>query len=117
MPLRHYRNLWDPTLVLADMLAAISRAKDEVANAAAYRALAEGMLTKASDDEDRIRAEKCLEVALIFDVYEKLLSEHYIASRVNLGDAAEEGLTQPALKGLFAGKPFRPTAAMPQLRW
>ena len=41
----------------------------------------------------------------------------YIASRVNLGDAAEDGLTQPALNGLFAGKPFRPTAAMPQLRW
>jgi HAD superfamily hydrolase (TIGR01459 family) len=41
----------------------------------------------------------------------------YIASRVNLGDAAEDGLTQPMLNGLFAGKPFRPTAAMPQLRW
>ena len=41
----------------------------------------------------------------------------YIASRVNLGDAAEDGLTQPALNRLFAGKPFRPTAAMPQLRW
>ena len=41
----------------------------------------------------------------------------YIASRVNLGDAAEGGLTQPMLDGLFAGKPFRPAAAMPQLRW
>jgi HAD superfamily hydrolase (TIGR01459 family) len=41
----------------------------------------------------------------------------YIASRVNLGDAAGDGLTQPALNGLFAGKPFRPTAAMPRLRW
>jgi len=41
----------------------------------------------------------------------------YIASRVNLGDAAEGGLTQPMLDGLFAGKPFRPAAAMLQLRW
>jgi HAD superfamily hydrolase (TIGR01459 family) len=41
----------------------------------------------------------------------------YIASRVNLGDAAEGGLTQAALDGLFTGKPFRPAAAMPQLRW
>lgn len=41
----------------------------------------------------------------------------YIASRVNLGDAAEDGLTEPMLDGLFAGKPFRPMAAMLQLRW
>jgi len=30
LPLRHYRNLWDPALDLSDMLSAISRAKDEV---------------------------------------------------------------------------------------
>jgi len=41
----------------------------------------------------------------------------YMEYESNLGDAAEDGLTQPALHGLFAGKPFRPTAAMPQLRW
>ena len=28
----HYRNLYDPTQVIADMLVAISRAKDEVIN-------------------------------------------------------------------------------------
>ncbi len=42
----------------------------------------------------------------------------YIASRVNLGDAAEERAHAASmLDGLFAGKPFRPAAAMPQLRW
>ncbi len=41
----------------------------------------------------------------------------YIASRVNLGNAAEEGLSPPLLDALFAGKPFRPAAAMPYLRW
>ncbi len=41
----------------------------------------------------------------------------YIASRVNLGDAAEDGFTPPMLEALFAGKPFRPAAAMPHLRW
>jgi HAD superfamily hydrolase (TIGR01459 family) len=42
----------------------------------------------------------------------------YIASRVNLGEAAEGGaLSQEMLDRLFAGRPFRPTAAMPQLRW
>jgi HAD superfamily hydrolase (TIGR01459 family) len=41
----------------------------------------------------------------------------YIASRVNLGDAAEDGLTPPMLEALFASRPFRPAAAMPHLRW
>lgn len=41
----------------------------------------------------------------------------YIASRVNLGNAAEAGLTQQALDRLFAGRPFRPAAAMSELRW
>jgi len=41
----------------------------------------------------------------------------YIASRVNLGEEAEDGLTPPMLDRLFAGKPFRPAAAMPHLRW
>lgn len=42
----------------------------------------------------------------------------YIASRVNMGKAAEAGsLSQESLDRLFAGRPFRPTAAMPQLRW
>ena len=34
LSLRHYRNLWDPALDLSDMLSAISRAKDEVVDAA-----------------------------------------------------------------------------------
>jgi len=42
----------------------------------------------------------------------------YIASRVNMGDAAEAAkLSQQMLGRLFAERPFRPTAAMPQLRW
>jgi HAD superfamily hydrolase (TIGR01459 family) len=42
----------------------------------------------------------------------------YIASRVNLGEAAGEGtLSQEMLDRLFAGRPFRPSAAMPRLRW
>ncbi len=42
----------------------------------------------------------------------------YIASRVNMGDAAEAAkLSQPMLGRLFAERPFRPAAAMAQLRW
>ncbi|RUX23021.1 ImmA/IrrE family metallo-endopeptidase [Mesorhizobium sp. M2A.F.Ca.ET.037.01.1.1] len=69
--LKHYRNLWDPTLVLRDVLSAISRAKDEVADNARYRELAVLMKQAAGQDAEAIRdAEKCLEIADIYDRYE-----------------------------------------------
>jgi DNA helicase II / ATP-dependent DNA helicase PcrA len=76
LPLVHYRNIWDPVMVLRDIVAAISRAKDELADPKRYRALAEEMLRKASDDEERIAAEKCLEVAQVYDFYEQALKDH-----------------------------------------
>lgn len=78
LPLVHYRNLWDPTLVLRDILDAISRAKDELVTPDRYRALSDAMLSKAQaiNDEDQIKAaEKCLEVADVYDLYEMTLSE------------------------------------------
>lgn len=75
LPLHHYRNLWDPALDLSDMLNAISRAKDEVVDAAGYRALAQAMADIAGHDEEAAtRAEKCLEVALLFETYERLMA-------------------------------------------
>lgn len=75
LPFRHYRNLWDPALDLSDMLHAISRAKDEVINAAEYRTLAQVMADNAGHDEEAaMRAEKCLEVALLFETYERLMA-------------------------------------------
>ncbi len=75
LPFRHYRNLWDPTNDLSDMLNAISRAKDEVVDAAGYRALAQTMANNAGHDEDAVTsAEKCLEVALLFETYERLMA-------------------------------------------
>ncbi len=42
----------------------------------------------------------------------------YIVSRVHMGDAAESGANDLQLLGrLFADNPFRPVAAMSQLRW
>lgn len=79
LDLRHFRNLWDPAHDLSDMLSAISRAKDEVVDAAGYRALAQAMADKAgSDQEVRVRAEKCLEVATLFEAYERLLVSHQL---------------------------------------
>lgn len=86
LPLVHYRNLWDPTLVLRDILDAISRAKDELVTPDRYRALSEAMLKKAQaigDEEWITAAEKCLEVADVYDLYEKTLSER---GAIDFGD-------------------------------
>ena len=83
LPLVHYRNLWDPALVLRDVVSAISRAKDELADTARYRSLAEAMLASATDSEGRAAAEKCLEIASIYEVYEEALRER---DGVDFGD-------------------------------
>ncbi|MDE2679514.1 MAG: ATP-dependent helicase [Gemmatimonadota bacterium] len=83
LPLVHYRNLWDPALVLRDVVAAISRAKDELADPARYRSLAEAMLASATDSEGRAAAEKCLEIATIYEIYEEALRER---DGVDFGD-------------------------------
>lgn len=79
LDLKHYRNLWDPVLDLSDMLSAISRAKDEVIDAAGYRALAQSMAIQAGADQDAAaHAQKCLEVAMLFDEYERLLTARHL---------------------------------------
>jgi len=83
LPLVHYRNLWDPTLPLRDILQAISRAKDELVDAAQYQLLSEKMLSNAIDAEMREAAEKCLEVAQVYKIYEKILNDH---GAIDFGD-------------------------------
>ena len=83
LPLIHYRNLWDPVMVLRDIIPAISRAKDELVDSRRYRALAEAMLASAVGDEERKAAEKCLEVADIYEIYERTLRER---GAVDFGD-------------------------------
>ncbi|RWD31649.1 MAG: ImmA/IrrE family metallo-endopeptidase [Mesorhizobium sp.] len=68
----HYGNLYDPTQVIADMLAAVSRAKDEVVDSEAYAALAKAMLEKAHSPGDREAAERAGEVARLYAAYEAL---------------------------------------------
>jgi superfamily I DNA/RNA helicase len=70
--LAHYRNLYDPTQVIADMLAAVSRAKDEVVDAETYASLADAMLSKAQNPDARERAERAGEVARVYAAYEQL---------------------------------------------
>jgi DNA helicase-2/ATP-dependent DNA helicase PcrA len=83
LPLVHYRNLWDPAMVLRDMVNAISRAKDELVGAATYRELAEQMLQRAQTEDDRVAAEKACEVARVYELYQEALCER---DAVDFGD-------------------------------
>ena len=84
LPLVHYKNLWDPVVVLRENLQAISRAKDELVSAQDYRKLAQAMRDKAGTDEEAIEAaEKCLEIATIYELYEKAKQEK---GAVDFGD-------------------------------
>lgn len=68
----HYRNLYDPTQIIADMLAAVSRAKDEVVDAERYAELSHAMLATAKDPEERVAADRAGEVARVYAAYEEL---------------------------------------------
>jgi superfamily I DNA/RNA helicase/Zn-dependent peptidase ImmA (M78 family) len=90
LPLVYYRNLWDPTMALRDVVVGISRAKDELVDPTGYRELAEQMKASATDEEEEKAAAKSLEVAAIYDVYEKMLRDK---KAVDFGDL----IMRPAL--------------------
>ena len=73
LPLRHYQNLVTPTYHFPAILSGISRAKDELVSPAEYKRLALRMLKQASSDEEIERAEKALEVADIYALYQTAL--------------------------------------------
>ena len=73
LPLRHYQNLNIPTYYFPAILSGISRAKDELVTPAEYRWLALRMLEQASSDEEKELAEKALEVADIYALYQAAL--------------------------------------------
>lgn len=79
----HYRNLYDPSQTVAEILAAVSRAKDEVIDAAGYQALASSMLTSESKESEVHAAEKAAEVAKVYARYEELKAA---AQCVDFGD-------------------------------
>jgi superfamily I DNA/RNA helicase len=79
----YYRNLYDPTQIIADMLAAISRAKDEVVDEQQYGALAEIMRRNSVTAADREAAERALEVARVYEAYERLKRQ---AHCIDFGD-------------------------------
>lgn len=73
LSLSHYRNLYDPTQIIVDMLAAISRAKDEVAGPDRYAECAADMLAAAGGSVERVEAaERAQEVARVYAAYERI---------------------------------------------
>lgn len=71
LPLQHYQDLSEPTRFLGDILKAISRAKDELVDPDGYRELGLTMHAEAITSEKVIEAEKVLEVAEVYRIYQE----------------------------------------------
>jgi superfamily I DNA/RNA helicase len=84
LDLVHYRNLYDPTAIIADMLSAISRAQDEVVDADTYATLAQAMAMAANGNEAQAKAAaRAAEVARVYALYEGIKRERH---RLDFGD-------------------------------
>lgn len=82
--LTHYRNLYDPTSIISDILAAISRAQDEVVDAPTYAALAQAMADAANGDDTKAKeAARAAEVGRVYALYEAIKRER---GRLDFGD-------------------------------
>ena len=88
--LHHYHNLRDPAIPLRDIMAAISRAKDELVGPEKYTALAERMRSGATTSEDIEKAEKAVEVARVYTVYQDALDREHL---LDFGDLIFKAVT------------------------
>ena len=85
LPLKHYLRLYEPAFALRDILAAISRAKDELISPEKYREFGENMFAAAGSDMDaEERAERVIEVAEVFAAYEELLKDRGVVDFADL---------------------------------
>lgn len=83
LPLQYYQNLYEPAYELVNILRAISRCKDELISPAEYIAEASAALAAATSDEERVAAEKAVEVGEVYRLYEEYLRK---ADAVDFGD-------------------------------
>ncbi len=83
LPLHYFQNLYEPAYELVTILKAISRCKDEMISCDAYETAANDALTTAHTEEDRERAEKVVEIAKVYRIYEQALKD---ADAVDFGD-------------------------------
>jgi superfamily I DNA/RNA helicase/Zn-dependent peptidase ImmA (M78 family) len=75
LSLDHYQHLPEPTRYLKPILAAISRAKDELKSPEDDKRAAAEMRDAATDDDDVHEAERAVEVAHVYGVYQSVLEE------------------------------------------
>ena len=90
LDLDHYKNLHNPTLYLRDIMAAISRAKDELVGPEKYTALAERMHRGAVTSDEIENAEKVVEVARVYKLYQEMLDREYL---LDFGDLIFKAVT------------------------
>lgn len=76
LPLEQYEYLHYPSLPFPDILHCISRAKDELKTPDQYLQAAQLQLQHARNDEKILAAQKALEVARIYAIYQQLLQEN-----------------------------------------
>ncbi|ANL68571.1 DNA helicase UvrD-like protein (plasmid) [Rhizobium phaseoli] len=83
LPLRYYQNLYEPAYELVDVLKVISRCKDELVTPEQLETAATADRSAARTDDDIEKAEKSLEIAAIYRIYEECLVER---DAVDFGD-------------------------------
>jgi len=76
LPLSYFRPMNNPTKFLGAFLKFISRAKDELILPKEYKNYAERMTETANTEEEKIEAQKQLELANVYEAYENLLKEN-----------------------------------------
>ncbi|MGC2238230.1 MAG: ATP-dependent helicase [Pyrinomonadaceae bacterium] len=75
LELKHFQNLREPLGNLPAILATISRAKDELISKEDFQKLAEVQASKAETAKEVEIAEKCLETARVYRIYDEFLRE------------------------------------------
>lgn len=99
LPLKQYQNLHNPAEPFQHFLKAISRAKDELVTPARYRELAAEMRRQAETEEALQAAERALEVAAVYELYQRALEQR--------GDSDFGGLIMLAVQLLMEHAPIQ----------
>jgi DNA helicase II / ATP-dependent DNA helicase PcrA len=104
LPLHHFQNLYEPAYELVPVLRVISRCKDELVTPDQYRPAADAALAAARTDEEVEAAERSIEIAEIYRIYEQELER---ADAVDFGDlvrlATHLVKSHPDVKTYIAG--------------
>ena len=73
LPLYHFQNLYEPAYELVPVLRVISRCKDELVSPDQYETAAKAFAAEARTEEEQEAADRALEIAAIYRIYEQEL--------------------------------------------